>query len=328
MGHQTVGEYLDRWLTDYAANLAPRTYTDYQRVVRTVLVPTFGSLELTALRPQHIQSLYSRLLREGRADGAGGLSTRSVAIYHQVLHVALHHAVQWQLIPRNPADAVNRPRSTRRELTTVTAAQVSTLLEAADATSIGSLARIAVMTGMRRGELLGLRWADVDLAVGVARVQQTAQRITGRGWVFRPPKTSMSRRAIALSPSTVELLRRHRREQIEARLLAGSAYQDRDLVFASAIGTPLEPGTIARTWARVLDVAGVGHVRWHDLRHAHATLMLAAGIHPKIVSERLGHASVGITLDTYSHVLPGLQAAAALQLDALLETPIAEKPAR
>ncbi|HUG46904.1 MAG TPA: site-specific integrase [Candidatus Limnocylindria bacterium] len=197
-------------------------------------------------------------------------------------------------------------------------------MAAADATPIGSLVRMAILTGMRRGELLGLRWRDVDLAAGVAHVQQTAQRISGRGWVYRQPKTRLSRRAVALSPATVGMLSGHRKAQLEARLLAGSAWQDLDLVFTSAFGTPLEPGTVARTWRRVLAAAGVGHVRWHDLRHAHATLMLASGVHPKVVSERLGHASVGITLDTYSHVLPGLQATAAAQLDVLLSPAEAE----
>lgn len=277
---------------------------------------------MTALRPQAIQSLYGRLQRDGRADGTGGLSAKSVLRYHQVLHAALHHAVRWQVLARNPADAVQPPRAARRELTTIGAADVSRLLSAADDTPIGSLARMAVMTGMRRGELLGLRWRDLDLDAGMAHVQQTAQRISGEGWVFRQPETRLSRRAIALSPATVRLVRRHRRQQVAERLLAGPAYQDRDLVFASAVGTPLEPGTIARTWTRVLAAAGVGHVRWHDLRHAHATLMLSAGVHPKVVSERLGHASVGITLDTYSHVLPGLQVAAAAQLDTLVDEPL------
>ena len=136
------------------------------------------------------------------------------------------------------------------------------------------------------------------MAAGVAHVQQTAQRIDGTGWVFRQPKTRLSRRAVALSPETVRMLGTHRKAQLEARLLAGSAWHELDLVFTSALGTPLEPGTIRRTWRRVLAVAGVGHVRWHDPRHAHATLMLASGVHPKVVSERLGHASVGITLDT------------------------------
>lgn len=320
-GRQTVGQYLQRWLDDYVAgSVAPSTASHYQRIVRKVLIPALGSVELAALRPQAIQSLYGRLLRQGRADGTGGLSAKSVLRYHQVLHAALHHAVRWRLLARNPADAVQPPRAPRRELTTIGAADASRLLSAADETPIGSLARMAVMTGMRRGELLGLRWRDVDLAAGLANIQQTAQRIDGQGWVFRQPKTRLSRRSVALSPDTVRMLAVHRRAQLEARLLAGPAYQDRDLVFANALGTPVEPGNLARTWRRVLAAAGVGHVRWHDLRHAHATLMLSAGVHPKIVSERLGHASIGITLDTYSHVLPGMQATAAAQLDALLLT--------
>ena len=152
-------------------------------------------------------------------------------------------------------------------------------------------------------------------------VQQTAQRLTGVGIVFRQPKTRLSRRAVALSTDAVRVLREHRRAQLEERLRAGGAYVDRDLVFASSIGTALEAGTTARTWLRVLAAAGVGHVRWHDLRHAHATLLLRQGVHPKVVSERLGHASIAITLDTYSHVLPGLQATAAESLDVALADP-------
>ena len=321
-GRQTVRQYLERWLDDYVAvSVAPSTASHYRDIVRHRLIPALGSVELAELRPQQIQAFYSRLLHEGRADGTGGLSAKSVLRFHQVLHAALHHAVRWQLLARNPADAVQPPRAARRELTTIDAADVSRLLAAADETPIGNLARMAVMTGMRRGELLGLRWRDVDLDGGMAHVQQTAQRIAGQGWVFRQPKTRLSRRSIALSPATVTMLRRHRREQLAARLLAGSAYQDADLVFASGLGTPLEPGTVNRCWWRVLASAGVGHVRWHDLRHAHATLMLSAGVHPKVVSERLGHASVAITLDVYSHVVPGLQVAAAAQLDTLLDEP-------
>lgn len=321
-GRQTVAQYLDRWLRDYVAvSVAPSTAAHYREIVTKRIIPALGAVDLSDLRPPQIQAFYSRLLSDGRADGTGGLSAKSVLRYHQVLHAALHHAMRWQLLARNPADSVQPPRAERRELTTLTAVQVSALLAAADETPIGRLARLAAMTGMRRGELLGLRWQDVDLEAGVAHVQQTAQRIPGKGWVFRQPKTRLSRRAIALSPATVTLLRQQRRQQAEGRLLAGSVYQDRDLVFASAVGTPIEPGTILRTWTRVLATAGVGHVRWHDLRHAHATLMLASGVHPKVVSERLGHASIAITLDTYSHVLPGLQAAAAAQLDAMFDSP-------
>lgn len=321
-GKLTVATYLEAWLGDHErASLAPSTRAHYVRTVRKILIPALGALELSALRPSHVQALYGRLLRQGRSDGTG-LAPRSVGIYHQVLHKALRDAVRMQLLTHNPADAVEPPRAPRKELAIVSPADISRILAIADETPIGALARVAVMTGMRRGELLGLRWRDLDLATGAAHVQQTAQRVSGAGWVFRQPKTRLSRRSVALSPTTVRILRLHRKRQVEERLLAGTLYEDRDLVFASSVGTPLEPGTILRAWYRVLQRADVGHVRWHDLRHAHATLMLGAGVHPKVVSERLGHASVNITLDTYSHVLPGLQAAAAEALDAIIADPL------
>jgi integrase len=326
VGKLTVAAYLDRWLADYVQpSLAPKTIVSYREVVRVHLVPSLGSLDLVALRPTHIQSLYSRMLVSGRRDGRGGLSARSVLRYHQILHAALRQAVRWQLLIRNPADAVEPPRASRRELQMVTPAQARAVMAAADETSIGPFVRLALLTGMRRGELLGLRWADVDLDGGALHVQQTAQRIVGQGIIFRQPKTRLSRRSIALSPDAVAVLRQHRRRQAEARLLAGSAYGDRDLVFATGLGTPLEPGNLRRAWVRIAGAAGVPGLRIHDLRHAHATLMLAQGVHPKVVSERLGHASVNITLDTYSHVLPGLQEAAAAALDTILaEQTIAE----
>lgn len=203
----------------------------------------------------------------------------------------------------------------------MTPAQAWAVVGAAAETSIGPFVRLALLTGMRRGELLGLRWADVDLEGGALHVQQTAQRILGQGIIFRQPKTRLSRRSIALSPDAVAVLRQHRRRQAEARLLAGSAYGDRDLVFATGLGTPVEPGNLRRAWVGIARAAGVPGLRIHDLRHAHATLMLSQGVHPKVVSERLGHASVNITLDTYSHVLPGLQEAAAVSLDTILAEP-------
>ena len=277
-----------------------------------------------ALKPHAVQAWYTSLLRDGRVDGQG-LSPKSVLRYHQMLHAAMHQAVRWQLLVRNPLDAVEPPRSRRRELLALPASDVSRLLEAADARGIGSLVRTAVLTGLRRGELLGLRWRDVDLDGGVAHVQQVAQRIDGQGMVFREPKTRLSRRALALSPETVAMLRRVRLAQLEDRLLAGSAWHDLDLVFTTGLGTAIEPGNLTRAWIRVQADAGVGHLRWHDLRHAHATLLLSQGVHPKVVSERLGHASVAITLDTYSHVLPGLQASAAAALDGLLASPKARE---
>jgi integrase len=325
-GKLTVGAYLERWLADYVrVNLAPKTHASYTDAIHGHFTPALGALELTALRPTHIQGLYSRMLVSGRRDGRGGLSARSVGRYHQILHAALHQAVRWQLLVRNPADAVEAPRAPRREIATVSAEQARRLMAAGDETTIGPFVRLALLTGMRRGELLGLRWSDVDLDGAKIHVQQTAQRIDGQGIVFRHPKTRLSRRAIALSPDAVIVLRSHRRRQAEARLLAGPAYVDHDLVFATGIGTPIEPSNLRRSWLAVTESAGLPGLRIHDLRHAHATIMLGQGVHPKIVSERLGHASVNITLDTYSHVLPGLQEAAAAQLDAVFaEPPVAE----
>ena len=324
----TVAEYLDRWLADYVSTtLAPKTLESYDQIIHGHVVPALGSVSLTALQPQQVQGFYTDLLDHGRTDGHGALSRRTVLRYHQIIHAALRQAVRWQLLVRNPADAVEPPRAPRRELQVPDAADVRKIMTAADATDYGPLVRLAVLTGLRRGELLGLRWTDVDLDAAVLHVQQSAQRITGQGIVFRQPKTRLSRRAVALSPVAVGLLRQHRRAQIEARLFAGPAYQDQNLVFATGIGTPIEPGNLLRAWAKITAAAGVGHVRIHDLRHAHATLMLRQGIHPKIVSERLGHANIAITLDTYSHVVPGLQEAAAAQLDALLADPEASTAA-
>jgi integrase len=311
VGKLTVAEYLERWMTDYVGSLAPKTQSTYHDIIQNHFVPALGSIDLVALRPSHIQSLYTRLLH--------GLSARSVLRYHKVLHAALRQAVQWQLLVRNPADAVEAPRPERRQIRALTPAQARSIMAAADQTPLGAFVRLALLTGMRRGELLGLRWSDVDEAE--IHVQQTAQRIAGQGIVFRQPKTRLSRRSIALSPEAVAVLRAHRRRQAEARLLAGPAYHDRDLVFATGLGTPLEPGNVLRTWRRIVAAAGLPGLRIHDLRHGHATLMLGQGVHPKVVSERLGHASINITLDTYSHVLPGLQAAAAEALDTILTGP-------
>ena len=318
-GKITVWEFLERWLEDYAVvNTAPKTYRTTKDIVRRHLVPSFGSIPLTKLRPQHIQEHYSRALREGRLDGNGGLSARSVLRQHQVLHTALRHAVKWQLLARNPADAVQPPRRRRQEVRPLTLDELHRLLASADQTPFGTLIYVAVQTGLRQGELLGLRWQDVDLDAGVLHVQRVAQWLSTRGTVFREPKTPKSRRAVALSPTTVRRLRQHRQNQLGERLALGPDYADHDLVFATSLGTPINPSNLRRTWLQIQRAARIEGLRFHDLRHTCATLMLQQGTHPKIVSERLGHASIAITLDIYSHVLPGIQAQAAAQLDQLL----------
>jgi integrase len=322
-GKLTVAEYLRRWLRDYAAhNVAPSTLARYDGIVERHLIPQLGGLGLRDLRPAHIQAAYGRALTAGgRVDGRPGpLSARTVIQHHRVLREALSHAVQWQLMARDPTTGVRPPQPERREMRVLSPDEARHLLEVANKTRIGALIYVAVATGARLGELLGLRWNDLDLDGGTMRITRTAQTIPGQGTVFSAPKTRRSVRPIALSPDTVNVIKEHRRMQLQQRIALGPAYVDEELVFASATGNPLGRSNVRTSFLRLTRKAGIDGVRFHDLRHTAATLMLAAGVHPKIVSERLGHATISITLDTYSHVLPGMQREAANLLDVVLRT--------
>lgn len=322
-GKLTVADYLRRWLRDYAThNVAPSTLQRYASIIDNHLIPTLGSLRLRDLRPAHIQAAYGRALTPGgRADStAGALAPRTVLKHHRLLHEALSHAVRWQLIARNPADAVTAPRPGRTEFRALSAEEAAALLEAADPTPLFSLLYLSLATGARQGELLALRWEDVDLDRGAMQIVRTARRHAGRGIVYRSPKSHRSQRPIALSPESVTILREHRGSQVEQRLLLGPAYSDSGLVFATAAGDPLDDSNVRRAFAGIARQAGFQRLRFHDLRHTAATLMFRAGVHPKVVSERLGHATVSLTLDTYSHVLPDLQRDAAEAMDAVLRT--------
>lgn len=310
-GRMTVAEFLEHWLVAYAKpNVAPATLLQYEWAIRTHLAPAFGSVLLTKLRPGHIQTLYSRLDDQG-------LSARSILHVHRVLKSALAQGVRWQSISTNPAAGATPPRPDRYEAPVLAPADVRRLLDAAEEEGYGPLIHTAVMTGLRRGELQGLRWTDVDYDSATLHVSQAAQWLPNKGWTFRPPKTPKSRRSVALGPQTLAVLRRHRLSQAEARLAIG-AYEDHGLVFASPLGTPVDPSHLRRVWARIVKQAGLAHLKFHDTRHICATLMLQSGINPKVASERLGHSSVAITLDVYSSVLPTLQAGAAEAVEELV----------
>ncbi len=310
-GKLTVADFLLLWLDTFARpNTAPRTHRRYEQIVRRHLTPAIGATMLTRLRPLHIQEAYARI-------AAKGLAPRTVLHCHRVLKEALGHALKWQLLSRNPADAVDPPRASRYEVPVMPLEDLKRLLAIADETPYGVLVNLAVMTGLRSGELLGLRWRDVDLEAGVLRVRQISQWLPKEGFSFRQPKTYRSTRPVSLGPASVESLKQHRVAQLQDRLVAGSAYQDNDLVFASPVGRPVHPSTLRQGWLKILAGAGL-KLRFHDLRHVHASLMLQSGVHPKIVSERLGHSTVGVTLDLYSHVAPTLQAEAAGRLEELL----------
>jgi integrase len=309
----TVGSYLGIWLAHIRGRVRGTTYEGYEALVRLHALPRLGELPLAELHPLHIQRLYSELLEEP-APGGRAISAKTVGNLHRVLRHALHQAVRWQMIGANPAAAAEPPRPRRPELFVVDAALASRILAASAATRFEVPVAIAISTGMRRGEILGLRWGDLDEGLSVARVRRSLQ-VTRRGLAFEEPKTPRSRRAVALPSFLHAYLERARASQACSREALGSKWQESDLVVDRGDGEPWNPDTFSRAWPAFLKARGLPHVRFHDLRHAHATIMLMQGVHPKVVSERLGHSSVGITLDTYSHVLPSMQAEAARAFD-------------
>lgn len=317
----TLGEWLEQWLRDYAAvNTAPRTYEGYAGIVHAHLIPALGSIPLTALQARHIQAYYSKALQSGRKDGSGGLSSETVRHDHRVLFEALRHAVKQGVLIRNVAEAVDLPHPERKEMAALGPESVARLLDAARETPYYDLFYTAIYTGLRRSELLALRWQHVDLELATLSVVETIHQLRNGEYVTRQPKSKRGRRRVDLSPSLALLLREHKAKQEATRCQLGLLLLPNDLVFSHPDGTPLRPNSITRCFRELADSVGLYGVRFHDLRHTHATLMLRQGIHPKIVSERLGHSSIAITLDTYSHILPGLQEAAARKFDEGLQT--------
>lgn len=308
-GRLTVGEYLERWLEDSVKDtVRPSTYQRHEELTKLHLVPTLGRLKLQGLTPMQVRRLYREKLD-------GGLSSATVQKMHVVLHKALGQAVRDGLVPRNITEAVTLPQIKREEIKALSAEETKKLLAAAKGDKLEALYVLAVTTGMRQGEILGLKWEDVDLERGVARVRRTLTRVRGRV-ALGVPKTPRSRRGVRLTASAVEALRGHLSRQMEEIDLKGSLYRDEGLVFASEAGTLMNPTNLrTRSFAPLLERAGLPSIRFHDLRHTCATLLLGSNVNPKVVSEMLGHASVAITLDVYSHVLPDMQDSAARALE-------------
>ena len=321
----TFGEYLDRWLADYVRpNLRPKTAAWYEGIVKTHLKPSLGSVPLARLSPLHLQRYYNEALQGGRKGTSYGktpgspLSVASVRGHHRAIHAALEQAVRWGLVARNVADAVEPPRiEKKREMRVLGAEEVQRLLDVAYRESRQpELYVLAVTTGMRLGELLGLRWQDI--VPPVAYVRQALKK-AGPNPVFAPPKTQKGFREVWLPPSAVAALEAVRVRQQAEKSLAGESYEDYDLVFAQPNGRPLDGHNISqREFKKLLSLAGLPDMRFHDLRHTNATLLLEAGVPAKVVSERLGHSGIGITLDIYSHVLPTMQEQAASKLEEML----------
>ena len=313
-GAITTGEFLEKWLSDYAVpNTRPRTSERYASDIRLHIKPVLGHIKLTDLRASHIQKLEADLV-------ASGKSATSVRHLHRVLKSALKRAMRWGYVYRNVAEAVDPPGQVHHEIRPPELNQVLELLRLADDTPYGTALTFMARTGCRRGECLGLRWTDIDLENATASIMQTLQRVKREGLIFLPPKSAKSKRAIALDEATVDMLREHRGRQVLQQLELGNVYEDHGLVFPGPFGKPLDPATLTRNFEKLAKKAGIEHVRLHDLRHFHATTLLRTGTHLKIVQERLGHASIAITADTYSHVAPGLQRQAAAAFADLMDS--------
>jgi integrase len=312
----TLGEYLEQWFNSYCwSNLTPQTAQTYAFFVRRHLIPSLGHIPLNQLKPQHLERLYSDKLSSGRIDEKGGLSNRSVRYMHVTLHKALQNAVRLGMIARNPADAVEPPRIQHREVRIMDQDNINIFLEAAKATPYYTLFCLAFFTGMRRSELLALKWSDVDLLLCQLSVNRTIHKLHNGEIIFTQPKTEKGRRSIELSPSTVIMLREHKAQQELIFKMLGKSLSESDLVFCQTDGRPFLPDSVTHAWHNLAHRCGLDGMRLHDARHTHASIMLKQGIHPKVVQERLGHASIQTTLDIYSHVVPGLQQAAALRFD-------------
>lgn len=314
----TLRAFLDRWLRDYVwreGNLSPETAQVYQIIVDKHLVPAMGSIPLQKLTPDRIEGYYTDKLANGRRDGKGGLSPRTVRHHHTTLHTALSRAVKLRVLARNPADAVDPPRFQRREMRTFDEAGMVAFLEGIENSEYYPLFYTILYTGMRRSEALAIRWQDLDLVLGQLSINRTLHHLEDDTMVFRAPKTPKSRRMIALTPTTSIVLRDHYQRVKNLRVELGNPLTEEDLVYSHPDGSPLLPDTISHVWARLTKKVGFKGIRLHDARHTHVSVMLKQGVDPKTISERVGHSSVVITLDTYAHVLPGMQEAAARGFD-------------
>jgi integrase len=308
-GRMTVGKYLDRWLSDSMKSMVRvSTYERHEGIIRLHIKPSLGRVGLKKLTPPHVRGLHREKLD-------AGLAPATVRKIHSTLHKALSQAVSDGIVPRNAAD-VKAPRPAPEEIHPLSENEARALLDAARSheNRFEALYVMAITTGLRRGELLGLRWEDVDLERGVLRVGRALVREGGRH-TLGETKTKRGRRQIKLTPRTVNALKAHRKKQLVEKMELAGLYQDDAMIFATGVGTPVNPENLVnRSFKPLLKRARLPEIRFHDLRHTCATLLLGRGVHPKFVQELLGHATIAMTLDTYSHYLPSMgdQAAGAM----------------
>lgn len=321
----TFGEYLEeRWFPIIQSTIRPTTFSSYRAQLRLHVIPRIGRVPLQQLRADHLDQVYVQLLQSGRCDSKeGGLSPKTVRYLHTTIHKALKDAERKGLVTRNVASAADPPRQRQagsQEMKTWTVEEVRTFLNEMTDHRIGGAYTLAVTTGMRRGEILGLRWSDIDFVAQRLSIRQTIILVNYEV-TAGTPKTSRGRRSIALDPATVAVLRAHRKRQEEERASLDAGYTDHGLVFAKVDGSPLNPDYFSQVFDRTVARLPITKIRLHDLRHTHATMGLASGIAPKVMSDRLGHATVAFTQDIYMHAIPQLEHDAADQMATLIFGP-------
>jgi integrase len=328
----TVAQYLHHWLdTDIDRRVSARTAARYRGIVEKNIIPRLGHVPVRKLTPVHIEAFEAELQREGWVkpqakkkpmegeeipiEEKRGLSSQTALHVHRVLSQALGHAVRVGVLFKNPARQVKPPRPPSREIKILDKNEIVTLIGAAKGTSLYVPILVAVTTGMRRGELLALRWSDIDLKASILTVSQALERIKGK-FEFKPPKTRTSRRTITLSAITTEALRKHHTAQLEDRLKLGLGRDPRGLVFTRADGEPMDADALSKAFRKLVAATKVTPITFHGLRHTHISHLLMDGEHVKVVSERAGHANVNTTLGVYAAYIPNMQADAALRVDA------------
>lgn len=310
-GKQTIEQYMTRWLADVALpNLRPSTYKSYESYIRLHIIPELGRYQLSALTPQHVQAFLN-----GRTKA--GLSPRSVQYIRAILRRALGQAQKWGEVSRNVAALVDPPRTVRHQVRPLSPEQAWAFIEYTRDDRLGPLFHVAIASGLRQGELLGLRWQDVDLSAGTLTVRHAMQRVNGKPTLVEP-KTALSRRTVTLPASAVAALRVQHDRQAFERAAAGEKWQEWNLVFASGIGTPLEPSNVTHRLQALLADAGLPRQRFHDLRHCAASLLLAGGVAARTIMGILGHSQISLTMNTYAHLSPALERDAARALDSVL----------
>lgn len=307
---ETVSSFMESWLTNYAAvNTTPRTTQGYRQKVSAYIIPHLGGIKMQNLTARHVQGLHRWMLDKR-------LSNQSVLHTHRVLSKAMQCAVDWEVISKNPAQKIKPPRPEPTPIDVWDMVELGRFVQGTTDNQFSDVFKLAVFSGLRRSELTGLRWEQLDLETKTLRVTETLQRISGRGLMVGQPKTKTSRRAIALGETAINLLQEIRWKQIRLETEMGALYQNESgYVFTDALGAPIDADRLTKGFTKVVKSLGLPPATFHSLKHLHASLLLAEGVNPKAISERLGHSNVALTLNIYSHLLPGLQESAAEALD-------------